>query len=124
MYLKLLNHGVFSECSVKNVMRYIMIKFSYSVFSEIMGWEVIVAHQEPSTTKCDGTRGYHARITRRVIVIRATNRMVRQCSIFLSSRNIFQQKFLKTYGIRHTHHSLFSWIPRSLFLLFPVGGNT
>ena len=61
-------------------------------FSEIMGWEVIVAHQEPSTPKCDGTCGNHARITLRAGVIRATIRMVCQSSIYLPSRNIFQQK--------------------------------
>ena len=58
-----------------------------------MGWEVIVAHQEPSTPKCDGTCGDHARITLRARVIRATIRMVCQSSIYLPSRNIFQQKF-------------------------------
>ena len=61
-------------------------------FSEIMGWEVIVAHQEPSTPKCDGTCGNHARITQRARVIRATKLLVCQSSIYLPSRNIFQQK--------------------------------
>ena len=57
-----------------------------------MGWEVIVAHQEPSTPKCDGTCGNHARITQRARVIRATIRMVCQSSIYLPSRHIFQQR--------------------------------
>ena len=57
-----------------------------------MGWEVIVAHQEPSTPKCDGTCGNHARITQRAIVIRATKLMVCQSSIFLPPRNNLQQK--------------------------------
>ena len=61
-------------------------------FSEIMGWEVIVAHQEPSTPKCDGTCGNHARITQRARVIRATKLMVCQSPIFLPPRNILQQK--------------------------------
>ena len=61
-------------------------------FSEIMGWEVIVAHQEPRTPKCDGACGNHVRITQRARVIRATKLLVCQSSIYLPSRNIFQQK--------------------------------
>ena len=94
-------------------------------FSEIMGWEVIVAHQEPSTPKCDGTCGDHARITRRARVIRATIRMVCQSSIYLPSRNIFQQRVpWRLYGSRHTHYPLLSWISRRLFLLLSVSRTT
>ena len=93
--------------------------------SEIMGWEVIVAHQEPSTLKCDGTCGNHARITQRARVIRATKLLVCQSSIFLPSRHIFQQKVpWRLNGSRHTHYPLLSRISRRLFLLLSVSQTT
>ena len=61
-------------------------------FSEIMGWEVIVTHQELSTPKCDGTCVDHARIKLRARVIRATLRRFPQSSIYLPSRYIFLQR--------------------------------
>ena len=57
-----------------------------------MGWNVIVAYQEPITPKRYNTCGHHARITQRAIVIRATKLMVCQSFIFLPSRNNLQEK--------------------------------
>ena len=57
-----------------------------------MGWEVIVAYQEPITPQRYSTCGHHARITQLAIVIRATKLMVCQSFIFLPSRNNLQEK--------------------------------
>ena len=66
-------------------------------FSEIMGWEVIVAYQEPITPKRYSTCGHHARITQRAIVIRATKLMVCQSFIFLPPRNNLQEKVFRRH---------------------------
>ena len=62
-----------------------------------MGWEVIVAYQEPITPKCYSTCGNHARITQRAIVIRATKLMVCQSFIFLPPRNNLQEKVFRRH---------------------------
>ena len=62
-----------------------------------MGWEVIVAYQEPITPKRYSTCGHHARITQRAIVIRATKLMVCQSFIFLPPRNNLQEKVFRRH---------------------------
>ena len=77
-----------------------------------MGWEVIVAYQEPITPKRYSTCGHHARITQRAIVIRATKLMVCQSFIFLPPRNNLQEKVF----IRHMDFAIITILYLAGFL--------